>query len=175
LNKTITIPPKSLKNPGQIDAGITALVSGADGNHGLDDFIFSKPSKALSGITVRSITEIIGGASGTDSLADPVMIQTVTEDLKNEFSNNTILVDRLSEQIPDTMMVLPIMLPENPVTITLDPKHEDGVRVIASQTVTILVVSRADVARILGDDLEIQKNMITTTANMDVKKESQLC
>lgn len=161
LNKTITIPPKSAKNPGQMDGGVTAVLSGADGNSGLDDFTFSKPSKLLTGITMHSVTEIKGGASSADAVGDPAMITATTESLKSEFANSSTLIARLSEQVPDTMIALPLMLPENPVSITLDPKHEDGVHITASQTVTILVVSRTEIARAIGAGLGLKDMSLT--------------
>ncbi len=165
VSKTITIPPKGLKNPGQIDTVVTAVESGAGGNNGLDDFVFSKPTKILSGITMHSVTEMTGGASDADAVGDPAMITATTESLKNEFSNSRTLVARLSEQVPDTMIALPLTLPENPVSITLDPKHEDGVHVVASQTVAILVVNRSDIARAIGDSLGTQKDIKLTLRN----------
>lgn len=160
--KTSTIPPKGAKNPGQIDVVVTAVEAGADGNNGLDDFTFSKPSKTLTGITMHSVTEMAGGTSDADAVGDPTMITAMTESLKKEFSNNQTLIARLSEQVPDTMIALPLTLPENPVSITLDPKHEDGVHVIASQTVTILVVNRSDIARAMGNSLGTQKDLSLT-------------
>jgi len=165
VSKTITIPPKGLKNPGQIDGNVTAVESGAEGNNGLDDFTFSKPSKTLTGITMHSVTEMTGGTSDADAVGDPTMITAATESLKNEFSNSRTLVSRLSEQVPDTMIALPITLPENPVSITLDPKHEDGVHIVASQTVTILVVNRSEIARAVGDSLGTQKDVKLTLRN----------
>jgi hypothetical protein len=160
LNKAITIPAKKATTPGQIEGAITAVVAGGEGNSGLDDFTFSKPSKTLLGITMHSVGEITGGANSSDLVADPQAIAMATELLKQEFAGNKNFVARLSEQVPDSMIALPLVLPESPVSITTDPKHADGVHIIASQTVSILVVNRSDIARVLGDDLNVSKDII---------------
>ncbi len=167
ISKTVTIPPKGLKDPGQIDVGVIAKDAGIYGNSALDDFTFSKTSKTLEGVTIRSVTEITGGSDDLDAIADPEMITRAAEDLKNEFSRTETLIARLSEQVPDTMIALPLTLPENPVTIVLDPKHEDGVHVIANQTVTILLVHRSEIARIIGDSLGVEKNIKLTLKNFE--------
>jgi hypothetical protein len=54
-----------------VDADVVAVVVGSDGNSGLDDFTFSKPSKTLTGITMRSVGEITGGSSGQGFYCGP--------------------------------------------------------------------------------------------------------
>lgn len=167
LNKSVIVPPKNTKNPGQAEGGVTAVIVGAEGNSSFDDFTFVKPSKNVAGITMRSVTEITGGTSGDDALADPEMIQHATESLKSEFMNTQVFVARLSEQIPDTMIVVPGIVSEGLVTITLDPKHPEGVRVIASKTVTILVVNRTEIARVIGNRLGASQQIDLTLTDLN--------
>ena len=158
-NKAAIIPAKGVKGAGQIDVGVTAIAAGSEGNSDVDDFAFSKPVQTLGGITIHSKGEITGGSSGNDAIADPDAITAASNALKDEFTNSGTLVARLSEQVPENMIALPLVLPANPISITVDPKHDDGVHVIATQTVTIVVVDRVEIARMLGNSLGAEKNM----------------
>ena len=155
LNTAVTVPAKTSQGPGQAVGAVTAVISGIEGNSGPDDFLFSKPSTVFAGITIRSSAEISGGASTSDAVADPQAVIDAENFLRQKFADSNEFVKRLSEQVPENMIMLPIMVPENPVMITLDPKHSDGVHVIASQTVTILMVDRTDIAGLLGDDVSV--------------------
>lgn len=158
LNTAVTVPAKTSKGPGQMVGAVTAVISGIEGNSGPDDFLFSKTATIFTGVTIRSSAEISGGASTSDAVADPQAIMDTENLLKQKFADSNEFVKRLSEQVPENMIVLPISVPENPVMITLDPKHSDGVHVIASQAVTILMVDRADIANLFGANISVPQS-----------------
>lgn len=160
--KNITIPAIKGKTPGQSDVQVTAMVAGAESNNDLDDFVFQKPGKATTGITIRSVTAITGGAIGKDALADPAAINQAGETLKAKFSNSEILMKRMAEEIPDTTMVLPVVFPTSTPVVTTEANHTDGVHVIAKETVVIILVDKSEIARALGNNLQAPEGIKLT-------------
>ena len=154
----VVIPAQKGKVPGQVNVLVTAVQSGSGGNSGLDDFTFLTPSKALLGVTIRSTTPMSGGQSGQDAVADSNQITQAENTLEAKFSDTTMLVQRMAEEIPADMIVLPIAFPASAPLVTTEANHDDGVHVIAKETVTILLVNRYDIASVLGSALSVPTN-----------------
>ncbi len=166
-NKAVTVPSVKAKVLGQIDVSVTAKVSGSESNNGMDDFVFVTPTKNTTGITIHSVTTITGGAKGQDSIADPAVITAATENLRSKFTRTDVLIKRMSEEIPDTAVVLPVMFPERSPEIVTEANHTDGVHVIAKQTIAIILVDKKDIARKIGDALNAPEGMKLTLENFD--------
>lgn len=160
----ITVPPAKNKQPGQKDVGIIAVDVGAQANIGLNDFVLANP---LPGILIRSVTEMTGGAQGSDKIADPVLVASARETLGQNLSITEEMVQRLKEELPKDMIVLPITFADTVPVITLESNHEDGVHVVARKAVTIIMVKRGDLARLIGDRLNAPKGELLTISSLD--------
>lgn len=155
----ITVPAAQKKNLGQIDAKIIAVNDGADANDGLDDFTFS--SKNFSGITIHSVTSISGGGSANTQTADPDQIATAQTQITQYFSDPSVFIARMTNEIPSTMMVLPIQIVPASPNFTTDGTKSDGVHITGNESITLLIVSKSDVAAALGKQLNIPNGIAT--------------
>lgn len=166
--KTVTIPAvnKKTKTPGTIEVGVTAVLAGSESNTDPDDFTFDA-SKSFTNITIRSSVAIVGGAQGSDSIADPGTINAAGDTLRARFADPAILVKRIADVIPDDFMVLPITINPSVPVVVPETNHSDGVHVVAKQTVGIIMVKKYDIARVLGDQLSADKNINLTLQNFD--------
>lgn len=166
-NKAVTVPSVKAKVLGQVDVVVTAKLPGDQSNGGLDDFTFVTPSKNTAGITIRSVTPMTGGTSGQDAIADPALVAAAAESLKTQFTRSDILIKRMSEEVPETSVVLPIAFPEHSPIITTEANHADGVHVIAKETIAIVLVDRNDIARKIGDALNAPEDVKLTLKDFD--------
>lgn len=165
--KAVTVPSVKAKVLGQIDVSVTAKVSGSESNIGMDDFTFVAPTKNTAGITIHSVSAMSGGAKGQDSIADPAAVEAATLTLKSKFAQTDTLIKRMSEEIPETAIVLPVMFPEHTPEIVTEASHADGVHIIANQTIAIILVDKKDIARKIGDALNAPDGMKLTIDNFD--------
>ncbi len=172
--KTVTVPAitKKTKTPGTIEVGVTATVVGSASNTDPDDFTFDAP-KSFANITIRSSVAIVGGAQGSDSIADPVAISVASDTLRARFADPSVLVKRIADVIPDDFTVLPIIINPSAPVVVPETNHPDGVHVVAKQTVGIIMVKKHDLsvqsglARALGNQLSADKNINLTFQNFD--------
>lgn len=163
--KSFTIPGKKGSIPGQIDAGILAVESGSQANSDLDDFTFVN-DKTFSEITVRSVTTITGGSKSSEAIADSAAITAATTTLQNRFPDAATLVKRLSESIPDGMIVLPISISSPTASISNEANHDDGVHVVISQTVGIVMARANDIAKIIAADVAKGEKAVFTIRDL---------
>ena len=159
--KKITIPAQKGKIPGQIDAKVTASAVGSDANDGPDDFTFSS-AKNFAGITAHSTTSLSGGSSANTQTADPVSVSAAEVQIAQYFTDPAVFITRMQNEIPDTMIVLPIQIVPAAPTITTDGTQTDGVHVDGSESITILLVSKSDIANTLGTTLQVPQNVKIT-------------
>jgi hypothetical protein len=160
----ITVPAAKNKQPGQKDVGIIAVDVGAQANIGLNDFVLNTP---IPGILIRSVTEMTGGAQGSDKIADPALIAAARETLGQSLTISEEMIQRLKEELPKDMIVLPITFADTVPVVTLESHHEDGVHVVARKTVTVIMVKRADLARLIGDRLSAPKGELLTISSLE--------
>lgn len=147
-NKKITIPAMTKNIPGQVDVASTAVAVGAQSNDSIDDFTFVGEQK--KGITIRSLVPMSGGAQGSDSVADPALVEQARTSLVRSFSETSQLLARMSEQVPSSEIIIPVMFSDTEPTITVENNHADGVHVVAKKTVTLLLVNRLELGRSIG-------------------------
>jgi hypothetical protein len=159
VDKAVTLPPGTVKKPGQADAVVHALETGGQANRGLDDFTFATSSKAFEGVTIHSVTPMTGGANGEDAVADPASIDAAKERLQASWPDAQTLVGRVAHMIPGAMMVLPAPALPTALAFSIDAGHEDGVHVVATQKVTVFLVGREIIGRKLGDMLNAPKEV----------------
>lgn len=157
-DRSVTVPAMKKGVLGQSDAIIISKNSGAMYNINPDDFTFQ--SLVRDSLTIRSTTALSGGVEETDAVADPEQVEQATTKLQSSFPDTQALITRMSEEIPDTMLVLPITFPQATVGISLDASHQDGVHVIGSKNVSILLVNRAEFARAIGNTLSINPKVL---------------
>ena len=160
----ITVPAAKNKQSGQKEVGIVAVEAGAQANIGLNDFVLANP---VPGILIRSTTEMTGGAQGSDKIADPALVATARETLGQSLSISDEMVQRLKEELPKDMIVLPITFVDTVPVITLESNHEDGVHVVARKAVTVIMVKRVDLARLIGDRLSAPKGESLTISSLE--------
>lgn len=162
IDRSTTVPAMKKGVPGQSDVKIISKNSGAMYNINPDDFTFQ--SLVRDSLTIRSVTALSGGIEETDAVADPEQITQATAKLESSFPDTEALIARMSEEVPDTMLVLPIIFPQATAGVSLDAAHEDGVHVIGSKNVSILLVNRSEFARAIGNTLSVNPS-ITLTMN----------
>lgn len=160
----ITVPPVKNKQPGQRDVVVVASEVGAQANIQKNDFVLGNP---VLGIVVRSVTEMTGGAQGSDRVADPALVATARDTLGQSLTISDDMIARLKQELPQEMIVLPITFADSNPVITLESNHEDGVHVIAHKSVTIIMVKKTDLARIMGDRLNIPKGEMVTLPSLE--------
>ena len=155
-NKSFTIPKaaSSIKS-GQVDAVVTAVNAGDTGNDALDDFTFAKPTASEKLITIHSTTVISGGASGNESTADPMVLAQAEQTVKSNLADQNALVARLTDDLPDNSIALPLVIPLADPTITIDGTQNDGVHVVAHRTVSTFVIDKSAIATSLGTSLNV--------------------
>lgn len=152
---TITIPAAQGKIPGQQEVVITAEQPGSDANLGPNDFLLVVP---VAGVTARSVSDITGGVSSSDKVADIALVNQAQNHLIQTSPVSTDLITRMKEEVPEEMVVLPVTFADATPSISIESQHADGVHVVARKTITITMVRRGDLARFLGDRLRVPKN-----------------
>ena len=166
--KTITIPKqKSASIPGQVDGSISAVNAGDSGNDSLDDFAFAKPAPAEKGITIHGVTAISGGASGNESAADPSVLDQAKKTVAANLSDQESLVARLSQELPDNAIALPLVIPLADPTVTVDGTHAGEVHVIAHRTVSTFIVDKSAIAQALVAGLSVPDGTHVTMNSFD--------
>lgn len=164
-DKLVSIPKGGSKTTGQVDGLVTSFVAGALGNKELDNFTFE--NKSFTGITIRSVTEIIGGADGDDFIADPTMIAQAKKELSEMTIDSVGISNRLAEEIPDSFIRLPLGENVTRPIITLEASHPDGVHVVAQREVTIAMVKKAEIAQLFAKDLGMFTDRLVTVENFN--------
>ncbi len=155
-NKSVTIPKAtSSSKSGQIDVVVTAVNAGDTGNDGLDDFTFAKPTASEKLITIHSTTVISGGSSGNESTADPAVLDQAEQTVKSNLADQNALIARLTDDLPDNSIALPLVIPLADPTITIDGTQNDGVHVVAHRTVSTFVIDKSAIATSLGTSLNV--------------------
>lgn len=166
LAKAITIPAMKAKTPGQIDVIITAREAGRESDSSPTDFVLQKPEKTQS-VTIHSVTPLAGGALAKEATIDPASVEQAGDALKEKFEGVDVLAHRMAEEIPETMIMVPVIFPTNPPIISVEPNHPDGVHVIAKKTATIILVDRTSLGRALGDTLGAPDDLKLTLDTFD--------
>ncbi len=156
VTKTVSLPASKGKTPSQVDVTVNSLKTGADQNEGLDDFTFSIARvKDFPLVTIHAVTPMTGGSSLKDAVADPSAVADATARVVASFADTTILVQRMSEELPVDMVVVPVPFPASTPSVTTEAGHPDGVHVVAREAVTVLLVPRSDIAAALAADLAV--------------------
>lgn len=161
---SITVPAQKNKQPGQKDVGVIAIDVGAQANIGKNDFVLGNP---LPGIVIRSLTDITGGAQGTDKVADPASIAAARDALTQSLTISPEMIDQLQEELPQDMVVLPITFAEATPVVAVESNHDDGVHVVARKSIAVVMVKKADLARIIGDRLNVPRGENLTMLNLE--------
>lgn len=168
FNTKVVIPKATGKVPGQVDVGVTALDSGQDYNEAQDDFTLINASAALQKlITIHSITALSGGAKGQMGVPDPGVLAQTTQDLSGAFPDTPTLTKRIADELPDDVLMLPILFPTSTPTITTDGSSSDGVQVTATEAITILLVHKEDIAQALGKLVGADPSLRLTMSSFD--------
>jgi hypothetical protein len=157
--KKIIIPAQKAKIPGQIDVVIVASDSGSDSDSGPDDFTFATPSKNFAGITIHSTTPLTGGASANTQTASQDQVDAADTQIGQYFADPSSFITRMQNEVPDAMTVLPIQIAPATATITIDGTQPDGVHINGTEAITILLVSKSDIAQVLGGTLNVPQNI----------------
>ncbi len=158
-DKAVSLPAGSTKKPASSDVTVHATEAGSQGNRGLDDFTFATPTKALQGITIRSVTPLVGGARGDDAVADQGSIDSAKEQLLTAWPDQRVLMERVGSMIPRSMIMLPVALSTGSVETHTEADHGDGVHVVATQTVQVILVDRVELGRKIADALGASKDI----------------
>lgn len=159
-----SIPKANNKKPGQKDVEVVAESVGSGANIGLSDFILAT---AIPGVTARSVTEMKGGSSVTDKIGDPALVAAAHDELMTSFAPSIDLVNRMTQEVPNTMLVLPITFVDSAPVFSVEPNHDDGVHVIAHKAVAITMVNRTEFARFIAARLGTAKDLVVTIPNLD--------
>ncbi|MDB4983953.1 MAG: hypothetical protein JWM20_132 [Patescibacteria group bacterium] len=166
--KSVTIPKaKSASVFGQADVAITAVAAGESGNGDLDDFTFAKSSTLFKGITIHSVTPAIGGTVGDQATADPTTLAAAKDVVMSNLSDQASLVARLSQDLPDDAIALPLVIPLADATVDVDGTKPDGVHVVAHRSVSTLIVNRSALALALGKNLSVPDGINLTLPSFD--------
>ena len=166
VSKTITIPKGKSGTAGQVDGVVTAIANGANYNDALDDFTLVKPLVKNPSITIHSVTQITGGAQINDAVADPAQVANAQTNLATMFTASAATA-LLVNEIPDDMVTLPISIPPSNVSFTVEAGHTDGVHITGSETVSILIIHRSDIAKTLGALLSVGDTIPVTLPSFD--------
>lgn len=151
--RAISVPAARKGVPGQVDVPVVAVLPGSHSNGGPDDFLLAGVGKP--GISIRSVQAMSGGALGSDAVADPAEIERIRTEALASFSDDSVLAARMTEQLPSSETVLPVLFPDSVPDISVEPGHEDGVHVVARKSVTILLVNRSDFGRFVGSQISV--------------------
>ncbi len=154
--KAVSVPAEKKGVPGHADVTITSETDGSQFNSAPDDFTFSGVS--FPQVSVHSLTPIAGGSSSADSVADPSLIASASASVVGMLPDASVLAGRMARELPNTVIVLPVSFPSSAPTVSVDPHYPDGVHVIASETISILLADRAGFARALGDTLSVPQS-----------------
>ena len=163
--KKIIIPAQKKTTPGQADVVVAAVTAGSESNSSPDDFTFA--SLKTTGVTIHSITAIIGGVSANMQTANPDQLSQAQTQIAQYFADVTPFVSRMSNEIPKTMIVLPIQIAPAIPTITTDGSQSDGVHVLGTESITVLLVNKSDIAKSLGSSLNIPETIKTLLPSFD--------
>jgi hypothetical protein len=162
--KSVVVPAGSVKVSGQKDAVITAQIPGTRSNVGLTDFQLIKPMK---GITVRGVTPVSGGIQSTDRTVSPEIDSQIRTELTQSFDSNDVLVQRMKEELPDTMLALPISFIAGEPSFSYSSEGESSVMITAQKRIVITMVARSDIAQLLGSRMSAPENNKLTLDSFD--------
>lgn len=168
--KSLVIPKGTIAKPRQKDVTVTAVVSGTTSNVDPTDFALIKP---ITGISIRGVTALSGGALASDINIDEAQFAQAKTQLINSFDEEAVLVQRVSEELPAEMITLPVsFIASQPqfevIALESDTGSKSGqVRVVAKKQVTITFVKRTDMARLIGDRLGAPDTLLLTMKNFD--------
>ncbi len=161
---TVSIPGAKNKRNGYRDVSVIAEKIGSDANMDINDFVLVMP---IAGITARSLTPMKGGTQRSDKVADPAAVAEAQATLLQDFSLADNMIVRMMEELPADMVALPVSFADSAPVISVESNHEDGVHVVARKTVAVTMVRRTDLARLLGDRLNVPKDIQLTLTNLD--------
>ena len=138
LNKTLTVPSRSIKSgtttPGSVVGDITASDTGEKYNIGLADLsiIAFQGSPKFDQIFARSKTSIDGGEQGVIAVVDKSLMDTSTQNLDQKIVQE--LISKVSKQLPEKFII-----PDQAYTITFGTSspvlNQDGATIKITGTI----------------------------------------
>ena len=168
VTKAVSLPAAKGKIPSQVDVAVNSIKTGTDQNDGLDDFSFSSTRmKDFPLVTIHGVTPLAGGSGLKDAVADPTALADAEARVTASFADTETLVRRMSEELPADTIVIPIPFPAAAPSVVTEASHPDGVHVIAREAVTVMLVSRTDIAAALAGDLSVPAGVPVTLDSFD--------
>lgn len=145
--KAITLAKGTVEKPTQKDVLVTAVKSGTVFNTQPTDFSLIKP---VTGVTIRGVTAIEGGADPADRTISPEVLASTKAQLITRFDSTETLIARVVEDTPEDMIALPMSFTTADPEVRTKPSGESSVVVVAERTVTAILVKRTELAKLLG-------------------------
>ncbi len=162
--KAVTLPKGSADKPTQKDVTVVAIKPGTMFNTQPTDFTLLKP---VDGVTIRGVTALAGGADSSDRTIDPDLLTRTEAELKARFDTSEALLQRVAEDVPNSMIALPISFITKEPKISIRGSGDSEAIISAEKTVTALLVRKSELARVIGNQVGVPKDRAVTIEQLD--------